>query len=394
MNKTPPSDDSNELEEARQEIDRVDRDLVRLLKERMDAVEQVAASKEKSSNAGLVDPGREAKVADAWGRQAEKHGLSPYFTHRVLREILNHSRRSQETLLEPPPERTGACRVGFQGTRASYSELAIGKLFEARKQEVVERTGFSGFPEVFDALENGKVDYALLPVENSLVGSVSEVNQLVVTRNVAVVDEELWDVEHCLAGLPGATAENLTQILSHPIALLQCQGLVSRLEGASARGFSDTAEAAVFVRANGDPETGAICSAEAASLADLEILIQDVGDYRGNQTRFLLLARQSEPASRRHPAKTTLVFAAQDRCGALGDCLGALSEHGVNLTRLESRPQPEAPWEYTFLADLEGHQDEDHVAAALAALRRVSNHLRILGTYPSRTPLEKKDSTG
>ena len=394
MKTPPPADDSHDLDDARMDIDRVDQDIVRLLKERMDAVEKVAASKGKSPDAGLVDPGREAKVAEAWGREAEKHGLSPYFTHRVLREILNHSRRSQETLLEQPSGRPQECRVGFQGAEASYSELAIGKLFEARNQEVVKRTGFSGFPEVFDALENGEVDYALLPVENSLVGSVSEVNQLMVTRNVAVVDEELWDVEHCLAGLPGATAENLTEILSHPIALLQCQGLVSRLEGASARGFSDTAEAAAFVRDQADRSIGAICSAEAADLSELEILIRDVGDFRGNQTRFLLLARQSEPAGRRHPAKTTLVFAAQDRCGALGNCLGALSEHGINLTRLESRPQPEAPWEYTFLADLEGHQDEDHVAAALAALRRVSNHLRILGTYPSRTPLEKKDSTG
>jgi len=378
-------DDPTDLQKSRQEIDRVDKDLIRLLKERMEVVKKVAATKSQNTEVNLFDPEREAQVASAWSQEAERQGLSSYFTGRILREILDHSRRSQETLLEEPQGRLKECRVGFQGAAGSYSELAIGKLFEVRKQEVVESRGFPGFPEVFTALETGQVDYALLPVENSLVGSVSEVNQLLVTRNLAIVDEELWDVEHCLVGISGASADQLTEILSHPIALLQCQTVLEKLTQASARGFSDTAEAALFVRDKADPTVGAICSAEAAALAGLEVLLADVGDYRGNQTRFLLLARQSEEINRRQPAKTTLVFAANDQCGALGECLQALSDHGVNMTRLESRPQPEAPWEYIFLADLAGHQEEDHVAAALTNLRQVSNHLRILGTYPARS---------
>lgn len=373
----PPSND------ARQRIDQVDKELIRLLRRRMDAVQDIAQQKFEQSDSHLFDPSREAHVANEWAEAAQDMGLSSYFTGRILREVLNYSRRSQEPLVNGHGK-LPACRVGYQGVATCYSDLSIEKLFAHRPQTVTESLGYSSFADVFSALEKGDIDYALLPVENTLIGSISEVNHLLATRDVAVVDEEVWEVEHCLAALPGTKAENLRLIRSHAVALQQCQRLLGSLPQTESAHYFDTAGAAQSVRDAGDPQIGCICSSEAAERFGLEVLRRDVADHPHNQTRFLLLATKPETASRKIPSKTTIHFAVDDRCGALSECLTAFAAQDVNLLRLESRLQPETPWEYMFLADLAGHQDEDKVKAALADLRGLSNHVQVLGTYPCR----------
>ena len=382
-----------ERTDTRAQIDRLDRELIRLVKKRMDAVQTVGATKNGDPQAPLLDPERESQVSRAWAEEAERQGLSSYFTGRILREVLNYSRRSQEPLVADKDSRQTSCRVGYQGVSACFSDLAISKLFDHRGHAVVDRTGYASFAEVLDALERGEIDYALLPVENSLTGSISEVNHLLVTRNVAVVDEEVWDLELCLVGLPGAAIADLREVRSHPVALQQCQRILGNLAHAETTNYFDTAGSAQSVKDANDPGIGCICSAAAAQRFGLQVLRYGVADRVDNQTRFLLLARKPELPSPQQPAKTTITFAVDDRCGALAECLTAFSEHGVNLTRLESRPQPESTWEYLFLADLAGHQDSDDVRAALLALRRSANHVRILGSYPSRAVERRKVAT-
>ncbi len=373
----PPSGD------ARQRIDQVDKELIRLLRQRMDAVQDIAHTKSDQLDGQLFDPDREAQVASDWAVAAEDMGLSSYFTGRILREVLNYSRRSQEPLVNGQSKQQ-TCRVGYQGVATCYSDLSIDKLFAHRPQTVTESIGYSSFADVFAALGRGDIDYALLPVENTLIGSISEVNHLLATRDVAVVDEEVWEVEHCLAALPGSKAEDLTVIRSHAVALQQCQRLLGTLPQAESAHYFDTAGAARSVRDARDAQIGCICSSEAAERFGLEVLRRDVADHPHNQTRFLLLASKPESASRKIPSKTTIHFAVDDRCGALSDCLAAFADHDVNLLRLESRLQPETPWEYMFLADLAGHQDDGKVKAGLDALRGLSNHVQVLGTYPCR----------
>ncbi len=371
------------LTSARERIEDVDRELIRLLKQRMEAVELVAEHKRDTPEVRLHDPEREAKLAEVWEAEARGLGLSAYHARRILKEVLTLSRRSQEATLGPQhPSRT--CRVGYQGVSACYSEIAARKLFAHRGKTALDLVGSQGFTEVIDSLEEGRLEFALLPVENTIIGSISEVNGLLATRNVSVVDEEILEVEHCLVGLPGAAIDELRTIRSHPAALQQCQRLLGSLPDAAAEHHFDTAGAAQSVRDAKDPSIGCIASAEAAERFGLEVLRARVADQPGNWTRFLLLAREPASTSRQLPTKTTVRFAVNHRAGALADSLTAFARHGVNLVRLESRPQPQAPWEYLFLADLDGHRDDANVEAALEELRSHTNHLKVLGSYPSR----------
>lgn len=372
---------------GRERIQSVDRALIGLLKERMAAVENVAQVKVRRRGGAILDVEREAVVADSWAREADSQGLSGYFVRRVLREVLNESRRSQEPLAVMAAPRAGTDskqRVGYQGQMGSHSELVARRLFPDLEAMGGRSLGYHSFEEVVSALEAGSIDYAVLPVENSIVGSIDGVNELLTTRDLSVVGEEVWDVEHCLAGLPGVTVEDVRSVLSHPVALGQCRGfLADELRAAAVECF-DTAGAAETVASQSEPSVACLCSAEAAAHHGLRVLQRGVADHPHNKTRFLKVATQPEPCNPHEASKTALHFSVDDRCGALADVLTVFAASGVNLLRLESRPQPERPWEYLFLVDLEGHRESDNLRHALREVRRFTNHVRILGSYPSR----------
>ena len=302
---------SQDLTSARDEIDTLDRDLIRLLKQRMDAVAKVGAFK-SAEDAQVLDPDREAEVTDAWSTASEESGLSPFFTKRILREILDHSRRRQELHEDNSPAAT--VRVGYQGIQASYSDLAAQKLFAARG-EACCNIGYETFEAVFDALTTGKVDYALVPAENSLVGSIHAVSDLLMSREVSVLDEEIWSIRHCLVVLPGATMAGLRQVRSHPVALGQCRKSLRRLGVEEIEEF-DTAGAAKALRADADPAVGVICSREAAETHDLEILSEEIPDQLPNETRFLLIGLRAQKVVPGVTVKPPLAFAVNHNCGA------------------------------------------------------------------------------
>jgi chorismate mutase/prephenate dehydratase len=373
------------LSKPRSDIDRLDREIVRLLAERLSVVREIGHAKGRDASAPLRDEERERALFALWARTAEEHGVSSYFAGRVLREVLNWSRRDQERFLEPASKHAPrALRVGYQGVPASYSDLAAQKHFATRDTGRLERIGFRGFAAVADALEAGEIDYAMLPIENTIAGSIDEVYDLLGSRRMTIVGEEVWAVEHCLLGLPGASTEELRVVRSHPVALMQCTRFLEGLVGVRSESFHDTAGAAEAVARDGDRHVAAIASEEAAREYGLVVLRRDVANQSVNVTRFLLLARDAEPFDARRPARTSLAFAVNHRHGALLECLKVFEEHELNLTKLESRPRPEAAWEYQFYVDFEGHTGEARVAAALEALRAHVNHLKVLGSYPRR----------
>jgi len=285
-------------------------------------------------------------------------------------------------------ERSGgnarSARVGYQGVPACYSDLAIGKVFAAREVTRLERVGFRSFAAAIDALEAGSIDYALLPIENTIAGSINEVYDLLGHRPVTIVGEEALEVEHCLLGLPGGRVEALRVVRSHPVALQQCARFLDRLAGVVSESFHDTAGAAQAVARDGDPAIAAIASDDAAREYGLVVLARDIADQPRNLTRFLLIGREPEPFDPRRPAKTSLVFSVSHRRGALLECLKCLDAQGLNLTKLESRPLANAPWEYQFYLDFEGHAADAGVQAALQEMRSHTNHLKVLGSYPRR----------
>jgi prephenate dehydratase len=201
-----------------------------------------------------------------------------------------------------------------------------------------------------------------------------------------IVGEEILQVRHCLAGLPGTAIDSVRRVLSHPQGLIQCSGFLASLGTRVEQvAFIDTAAAAQEVSRLGDPSLAAISSAEAAGEYGLEVLRSGIADQDENWTRFVIVSGMEIEVDSRIPAKTSLVFTTRHHHGALAECLNLLADYGLNLSKLESRPVPRRPWEYLFYVDVEGNLQTDDAALAIAELRRRCPYLRVLGTYAART---------
>jgi chorismate mutase/prephenate dehydratase len=370
-------------------IDEIDRELVALLARRMEAIREIGAYKGKNQEVPVHDPQREHDVFEFWATEGERAGLSGFFLGRILREILSHSRRDQERHLRPVgPSGGSRLRVGYHGAPASDGDLAADKLLHPRTDALVEKTGFETFSGALDALEGEELDYLLLPIENTASGSFHEVYREITSRDVFLVDEDIWAVRHCLAVLPGSKAEHLHVIRSHPEALKQCQRFFRGLVGVRAETWYDSAAAAASVAEVGDSQLGVICSAEAAALTGLEVVADDISDHKNNRTRFVLLSRTAERVDPRIPAKTSLLLTVNHQHGALAECLQAFARQDLNLTKLESRPLPERPWEYLFYVDVEGNVEDERMRTSLDSVREFTGSLRVLGCFPCRTGAE------
>ncbi len=237
------------------------------------------------------------------------------------------------------------------------------------------------------------MDFALVPVENSQGGSVLETYDLLLEYRALVVAEVALQVDHCLLAVPGANHDQLKRVLSHPQALAQCEAFIVRehLEPIPAY---DTAGAAQQVQHEGRKEQAAIAGRRAAELYGLQILAERIQTVQENITRFFLITRRgprrpkAPPIKRpRYGKKTSLVCAVDNEAGALYRLLACFEAFGVNLSKLESRPRRDPPWEYLFYLDLDGGRSEKPVAASLRAARRATTFLQVLGTYTRALPL-------
>jgi chorismate mutase/prephenate dehydratase len=377
----------NDLEKLRGRLDEVDRRLLEVLAERLQTVAEIARVKARGLPF-LRDHDREFELlsrVEGWAREL---GLDGFRTHEIFREVIAMSLKAQEEALlkREQVERSarGAHRVAFQGIEGSYSQLAARKYFAARAAGM-EFVGCRSFEEALARAESGEVGYAFLPVENTTAGSINQTYDLLRQTALAIVGEEVLHVRHRLLGNAGATVDGLRRVLSHPQALTQCSRFLASLDGVELVAYVDTAAAAKEVGAGHDRSQAAIASAEAGEIYGLAVLRDGVADQDENWTRFVVISGLEIELDPRIAAKTSLVFTSPHREGALAHCLNILAEHGVNLTKLESRPVPRRPWEYLFYVDIEGSVAIDAVALAIAELRRDCPYLRVLGSYPART---------
>ena len=270
-------------------------------------------------------------------------------------------------------------KIAFQGERGAFSEAAAIAYFGD-----VEPAPCHALADVFDAVESGRAERGMVPVENSQAGSINETYDLLVRRSLHIVGEHNQRVEHCVLALPGQSLQNVHAVYSHPQALAQCEALIARL-GWESMPMYDTAGSAKFVATERRPGIAAIASRHAAEIYGLEVLASGVETNPMNYTRFLALALA--PAARSDRAKTSVVFATANIPGALYRALGALATRQINLAKLESRPRRDRPWEYLFYVDFEGHEHDPVAAGALEELRGVTTFVRVLGSYPkSPTP--------
>ncbi|KAM3367275.1 hypothetical protein ACQJBY_016096 [Aegilops geniculata] len=307
--------------------------------------------------------------------------------------------------LSPAPMHGSELRVAYQGVPGAYSEKAAGKAYPG-----CDAIPCDQFEVAFQAVELWIADRAVLPVENSLGGSIHRNYDLLLRHRLHIVGEVQLPVHHCLLALPGVRKENITRVISHPQALAQCEHTITRMGLNVVReAFDDTAGAAEYVANNGLRDTAAIASSRAAELYGMEILADGIQDDCGNVTRFVMLAREPIVPRTDRPFKTSIVFA-HDKEGTsvLFKVLSAFAFRDITLTKIESRPHRHRPirlvddanrgtakhFEYMFYVDFQASLAEPRAQNALAEVQEFTSFLRVLGSYPmDMTPMTAGSSS-
>lgn len=266
--------------------------------------------------------------------------------------------------------------VAFQGEHGAYSEQAVRQHFGPAVTTLPCRT----FLAITDALQSGRAQYGMLPVENSLAGTVIPAYDLLVDYDLHIQGEVIHRVEHCLMAPPGTALTDVRRVWSHHQALLQCETTLRRM-GLEAVDYYDTAGAARDLAAEPQPGTAAIASALAAETYGLDILVRHLEDQDYNYTRFFALGLSYPP--RQDPSKTSIILTTRHVPGALYEALGELARRGINMTKIESRPRRNRPWHYLFYVDFEGHEEDEDVKQALLGILKHASFLKVLGSYPA-----------
>jgi prephenate dehydratase len=270
-------------------------------------------------------------------------------------------------------------KIAFQGIKGAYSELSLLRHFG----KDAEALGCMTFEEVFEAVEQGSVDFGYIPAENTIAGTVVENYDLLLSRDVAIAAEVYTPIRHTLLARKGSDPAAIRKAYSHPHALSQCRGFLKE-HGIEPVLVYDTAGAARMVSRSKETDCAAIASELCAEYYDLDILNRNIQSNVSNSTRFFVIARKDRlPDPIPDAAKTSLAFQTRHYPGALVDCLTIFKRHNLNLTKLESRPIPAKPWKYTFYTDFEGGIQQDDVRFAFMELESRALMVKLLGSYPS-----------
>lgn len=268
-------------------------------------------------------------------------------------------------------------KVGFQGIHGAYSESAAFTYLG----NGISTTGFETFADLIEALNQQQIDAAFLPVENSIVGSIAENIDLLIREDLSIIAEVFLAIRHHLLGCKGSSLSRVKEALSHPAALSQCKDFL-RMNSIKPVPEYDTAGSAKLVGNLGSQSKAAIASSLCAELYGLDVLAKDIQSFKNNLTRFFVVVRKQDAPKDLHREKTSIVFKTYHRPGALVEILSILSKHSINMTKLESRPIPENPWQYSFLVDIEGGIFDEPVLKAIAEIGAATPFHKVLGSYP------------
>ncbi len=351
-----------DLSSLRSQVDSIDDRIISLLGERLELSRQIGREK-KAVGKPIVDRVRDQQVMERLKELAAGHGINEQDIENIYSMIIRASKRAQ------------GFDVGFQGEPGAYSQEAAVSFFGP----TVEAGPFDTLEEVFKAVEDGTLPHGIVPVENSQVGSITRCYDLLLDSNVMVSGETLVRITHCLIANPGVPLEDIKRVYSHPQALGQCQGYLRQLDVEVIPAY-DTAGSVRMIKEEKMLDGAAIASARAAEIYEMNILAREIEDNHNNTTRFFVLSKQdSTPTG---DDKTSIVFMLQHRPGTLYEALRVFAERGINLTKIESRPTRQKPWEYNFYLDFEGHRQDRMIGEALEKLRPLTLFLKVLGSYP------------
>ena len=264
-------------------------------------------------------------------------------------------------------------RVAFQGEPGAYGEIAALDYFPKAKLLPAK-----SFQTVFEILESGKANFAVVPIENSIEGSINETYDLLLKTSMVVCGEIYQRIRHCLIANPGTSDSEITAAYSHPQALAQCRAYLQK-KGLESIPTYDTAGAVKLVKQEKMMQAAAIASKRAANLYGMRILEESIEDKKNNYTRFLILSKaQSKPTG--HDG-TSIIFSVRHTPGTLYDILKEFAKRRINLTKIESRPTKEVPWEYNFYVDFEGHSHDKEIRELINAVKKKTLFIKILGSY-------------
>ena len=350
------------LDELRQQIDEIDRQIIELFASRQKISVEIGKGKQATRQV-IEDREREKIVLRRVRELAREKGISPSDVEDIYRKVFEASKKVQ------------GVSVAFQGEPGAYTEEAAVRFFGPSTRGLPYET----LDEVFEAVENSAAPFALVPVENSLEGSITRAYDLLLDTPIMVCGETELRISHCLIAPEGATLDSVRLIYSHPQALGQSRNFLKHLN-AELVPSSDTAGSVKMIKEQGLHNAAAVASERAAQLYGMKILAREIEDNPHNFTRFFVLSK--EDALPTGNDKTSIVFSLKHKPGALYDCLKAFAARNVNLTKLESRPTRNQPWEYNFYMDVSGHREDKALGEALAALEEHSVFVKILGSYP------------
>ena len=345
------------LEEIRKKIDRVDIEIL----DRFQSRTELALLSRRFKDQTIDEEREEQVLANVKGRARSLTDSA--FVERIFRQIIEESRRHQAE---------GHRLAGFQGEHGAFSEEAI-RVFNPELIPIP----CPEVKDVFEGVERGLLDCGLVPVENSLEGSIYEINHILTETELKIVGEVVLPIHHCLLALPGMNASEIRVVYSHPQALAQCRTYLSRHE-LEMKPFYDTTGAARWLASERPRGSGVIAGRLAAELYGLEVVEENIEDHWGNQTRFVAL---STNCAEGRGDKCSIVFTTPHRAGALSRVLTIFAGAGINLTRVDSRPVRSNPEQWAFILDFQGCADQAGVCRVLDGVREQTTSFRLLGCY-------------
>ena len=273
-------------------------------------------------------------------------------------------------------------KISFQGEHGAYSEQAITSFLKSNSIDDYTTVPCISFYDAIEETVKRKTDYVIIPVENSLAGSVVPAYDELIKSNLKVKVEIIIKIQHCLMGLPDTDISKIDSVISHPQALAQCSNSLKKLKLES-QTFVDTAGAAKYIFEKNKKNHLAIASKLAAETYGLKIFQSEFEDESFNYTRFLVMGREDLVENKKHNHKTTIIFSVEDKANSLVNILSVFGKYQINLTKIESRPSRDRAWNYLFFIDFEGDEDDENVQRALLEILKKSTFLQILSSYQS-----------
>ncbi len=373
-----------DLLDLRKQIDGIDEQIVALYEKRMEISRQVAEYKIETGKK-VFDKVREEeklrKVKSLTHNEFNSHGIEELFE-----QIMSMSRKLQYGLLAEHGSigklpfigvdrlYEEKARVVFQGAKGAYSQAAMMQYFGDK----ISSFHVDTFRDAMTAIEEGSADFAVLPIENSTAGIVSEIYDLLAEFENYIVGEQIIKIEHCLMALPGAKIEEIETVYSHPQSLMQSARFLNEY-GWQQISMQNNAFAARKVAGSEDKHKAAIASEYAAKLYGLEVLVKGVNQSSTNSTRFIIVTNQK--VFLKDAKKVSICFEVPHESGSLYHMLSHFIYNNLNMNRIESRPIEGRNWEYRFFIDFDGNLSDSSVKNALRGLREEARNMRILGNY-------------